>query len=415
MLRFPRFSRYALLVLLVPLAWLSFRLFEPLLTWSSGWQALPADTVLAAGVSTSAPDWQATAAQADRALREARARLDAPALSAAIMVDGQRVWAGAVGMADLAAARPVDLTSVFRLGSSSKAVNGLALGVLMEAGRIDIEKSVRRYLPDLPASYEPVTTRLAISHQAGVPDYGLCFCFPIWEHKNRRHFETQRDTLRVFEDRPLLFAPGEGFKYSSYSVNVTGAVMEAIVGRPYGDFIRDAIFKPLGMSHSELDVSGAILPKRVAFYEVTEQRYKLADPVDNSIRYPSGGMLSTPSDMLALGQAWLGNELLNDATRQRLLTPQRLKDGSDNPQSYALGMRVFKDKKLFDNTLSTPFYSHHGTAVGSTSYFAIYPEFGLVVSVMMNKGQENLDALAPEANRLVELFLAQRRLNPPRP
>ena len=56
----------------------------------------------------------------------------------------------------------------------------------------------------------------------------------------------------------------------------------------------------------------------------------------------------------------------------------------------------------------------NGTAVGSTSYFGVYPEYGLVVSLMMNKGQENVDALAIEANRLVELFVAGK-LRPAQP
>ena len=54
-------------------------------------------------------------------------------------------------------------------------------------------------------------------------------------------------------------------------------------------------------------------------------------PVDNSIRYPSGGLLSTPSDMLALGQVWLTGDFIRSGTREQLLTPQKMRDGSNNP------------------------------------------------------------------------------------
>ncbi|MEO7793712.1 MAG: serine hydrolase, partial [Thermoanaerobaculia bacterium] len=94
-------------------------------------------------------------------------------------------------------------------------------------------------------------------------------------------------------------------------------------------------------------------------------------------------------------------------TRELLLTPQRLADGRENPQGYALGWRVSDDKKLFQESVRTAIVSHHGTAVGSTSYFAALPEFGLVISVMMNKGQENVEALAPQATALAELFVAE--------
>ena len=399
-------AKLSLLTIVAVLAWALFRMFEPFLTYSSGWQPLRADIASKPGVAD--PAWVKVGAQADADLREARQRLQAPALSAAIMIDGQRVWASAIGMADVAHSRPVELDSSFRLGSSSKAVNAVAMGRLIDAGKLDIDRSVRRYIADLPSTYEPVTTRLAISHMAGIPDYGLCLCFPIWEHMNRRHFGGVRDALRVFENRPLLFKPGDGFQYSSYGANVAGAVVEAAAGKPYNVFVADAVFGPLHMTHSSADVVDADNPNRVAFYEVTEGKFKLAGPVDNSIRYPSGGLLSTPSDMLALGNVFLGNGLLSEATRAKLTTRQKLGDGSANPQNYALGIRVFDDKKLFDGAMNTKFYSHHGTAVGSTSYFAIYPEYGLVVSMMMNKGQESLDAMKPEADRLVELFIAEK-------
>ena len=394
------------LLLLLPLGWIVFRLFEPVFTWSSGWQPLP-EVDSGSIVTTSDPDWTTVARQADDILRDARDRLQTPALSAAISVDGRRVWAGAIGWADVAQARTVDLDSRFRLGSTSKAINAIAMARLIDAGKLDIEQSVRRYIPDLPETYEPVTTRLAISHTAGVPDYGLCLCFPIWEHRNRRHFDGVREALRVFENEPLLFEPGTGFRYSSYGANLAGAVLEAAAGQPYREYVDAAVFAPLRMRHSGFDVVGDDDPQRAAFYEVAEGSYKLADPVDNSIRYPSGGMLSTSSDLLALGQVLLGGDVLQDATRTALLTPQPLRDGSANPQSYALGIRVFADKALFGDTVHTRFYSHHGTAVGSTSYFAVYPEYGLVISMLMNKGQESVDAMAPEANRLVELVVAE--------
>lgn len=401
------------LLFAVPLAWLLFRWFEPVFTWSSGWQPLPSDSSAQQLVSEAAPQWGPVAIAAETALREAHTRLQTPALSAAVSINGQRAWAGALGMADLESARTANLQTSFRLGSSAKAVNALAMGKLMDSGRLDIDVPVTTYLPELPASYAAVTTRLAVSHRAGIPDYGLCLCFPVWEHKNRRHFESARAALGVFSDRPLLFAPGQGFQYSSYGTNVAGAVLESVTAQAYPDMIEALVFKPLGMLNSKADVDGAAIPHRASFYEVTEQRFKRADPVDNSIRYPSGGLLSTPSDMLALGQVWLTGDFIRSGTREQLLTPQKMRDGSNNPQNYALGIRVFQDKKLFNDSLSTRFYSHHGTAVGSTSYFAIYPEYQLVISLMMNKGQQNLDALSREANLIAELFIKALRHKAP--
>ncbi len=78
-----------------------------------------------------------------------------------------------------------------------------------------------------------------------------------------------------------------------------------------------------------------------------------------------------------------------------------------------LGFRLFEPvlvwsrEKLFKESPTTSILSHHGTAVGSTSYFAALPEFGLVISVIMNKGQENLEGLTQNATAVAEIFAAE--------
>lgn len=409
----PRRSvlRWFLLAAFMVLAYVGFRLFEPVLVWNIGWRELPPSKPSDASPDAQFIDqaWREVAPQAAQRLREAQARMQAPAISAAIAIDGNRVWAGAVGFADIAANQRITLDSRFRLGSTSKAVTAVALGTLLDAGRLDIDLPVGRYLPDLPEPLAAVTTRQAISHTAGVRNYGLCLCFPVWEHLNRRHFTSVRDALRVFENDPLQFPPGTGFAYSSYGANVAGAVIEAAAATPFLEYLDRAVFEPLEMHGGGGDLADADVPGRVAFYETKERRYKSAFAVDNSIRWPSGGLIAAPSDMLLLGNAMLDDRLLSGATRKLLLTPQLLADGSANPQGYALGWRVSNEKKLFDGSVITRMYSHHGTAVGSTSYFAVYPEFGLVISLMMNKGQEEIAALASEADALVEIYVAERR------
>lgn len=388
-------------------AWLAFEMFEPLLTWSAGWHELPKSSRDEPIAEYADAAWHDTAAAASTRLREAHAKLDVPAISAAVSIDGKRVWAGAIGYAEVESGTRVALDSRFRLGSTSKAVTSVAIGTLLDANAIDLDQPASRYVADLAQPLARITTRQALSHTGGVRDYGFCACFPAWEHLNTRHFDSVRAALDVFEHDALRFAPGTGFAYTSFGFNLAGAVLEVAASTPYLDYVQHKVFAPLGMTHSGGDVAGT--PMRVAFYEVEDGRYKRAFEVDNSIRLPSGGIVSTPSDMLALGNAIARDGLLSPATRTRLTTPQPLADGSANPQGYALGWRVADDKKLFDGKVLTRIVSHHGTAVGSTSYFAVLPEYGIVISVMMNKSQQGVEALAPHATALAELFVAEVR------
>lgn len=401
-------SRGVLAIAVALLGWAGFGWFEPMLVWSSGWQPLPQFEDAPSTPAVLDESWRRAGEEASARLREARRKLGAPAVSAAVSLGGVPVWAEAIGLADIESGRPVSTESQFRLGSSSKAVTSLAIGTLLDAGAIDLELPVGSYVRDLEHPLAGITTRQALSHTAGVRNYGWCFCFPVWEHLNRRQFSSVRAGLRVFETDPLIFAPGERFEYSSFGFNVAGAVFEAIAGQPFFDALDAAVFVPLATRHTGGDRSDRELPDRVSFYETDKGEYKRAFAVDNSIRYPSGGLLSTPLDMVRLGHSTISDDLLSAETRKVLLTPQSLADGSANPEGYALGWRV-GSKELFDGAVKTEIISHHGTAIGSTSYFAVLPEFDLVISVMMNEGEEDLGALAPEATRLIETFVAAVR------
>lgn len=402
-------------VVAVALGALAFKLFEPVFVWRLGWADLPAAAAAVDGQS--ADEWAEFAADLDRRLLAAQEKLDAPSLSAAISVDGEIIWAGAVGYADIDAKTPASRSTTYRIGSSSKAVTSVAMGALIDKGAVDLEAPLSRYMPDLSPPLAGVTVRQAMSHTGGVRNYALCLCFPVWEHLNRVHHEgPQRDILHGVEKSPLLFAPGEGFAYTSLGYNALGGVIEAASGKTFKAHLSDAVWAPLGMNATGVE-DGEPRAALARFYEVEDDRFKPAFAVDNSNKFPSGGMVSTPSDMTRLGDAMIEASLFSEATRDLLIAPQALKDGSANDQGYALGWRFNPESEVAGVDIVTPRYSHHGTAQGATSYFAVYPEYRLVVSVMMNKGQTNLDALGEEAAPIAGAVIGEiaRRRGPPSP
>jgi CubicO group peptidase (beta-lactamase class C family) len=388
-------------VVLAAIGVLSFKLFEPVFVYRMGWADMPREFPL--GQAQMAEEWRAAAADLDKMLAEARKKLNAPSLSAAISVDGQIVWANAAGFADIERRIPATTATAYRLGSTAKAATSVMAGILIEKGAIDLEAPLSRYMPDLSAPMAGLTVRQIMSHTGGVRNYQLCFtCFPVWENLSTQHFSSsQRDTLRAYEADPLIFQPGEGFAYTSLGYNAIGGVIEAAAGKRFGDVLQETVAGPLGMTATAVE-DGRAGPARATPYETEPGQFKHAFPVDNSNKFPSGGMVASPSDLTKLGQAMIAATLFSPATRDRLIDPQKLKDGSANDQGYALGWRYNAEAKLFDGARTTRRYGHHGTAQGGTSFFQVYPDERLVVSVMMNKGQQSLDALSAEALPLVE-------------
>jgi serine beta-lactamase-like protein LACTB, mitochondrial len=148
--------------------------------------------------------------------------------------------------------------------------------------------------------------------------------------------------------------------------------------------------------------TGEPMSNDATFYEVEDRRYKKTFRVDNSNKLPSGGILSTPSDMTRLGQQMIAPTLFSDQTRDVLTRHQSLTDGRTNPQGYALGWR-HHEAKLLEGAVITTWFHHHGVAYGAVSHFSVYPEYGVVVSVMMNKNQGAFGQLPA---RLTDLFVS---------
>lgn len=396
-----RFARRVLVavIALAGIGVLAFKLFEPVFHYVSGWAPLPGGPWPSASVH--APGWEDTAAEAGAWLVETRAALGAPALSAAVSVDGERVWAGAAGYADLATRAAATLETAFRIGSSSKALTSIAIGVLLDDGAPDLDAPISRYMPDLSEPLASITTRQAMSHTAGVRHYGLCLCFPIWEYYGTKHYRSQREALRAFERSDLLFPPGEGFSYSSHGYNIAGAVIESVTAVSFGEHLRARVTEPLGLSETRAE-DGTQHADDATFYELRDGRYLEVFPVDNTNRLAAGGIVSTPSDMVRLGHQMIEPTLFGDATRDMLVRPQPLADGRPNPQRYALGWRVH-ELDILDGTEQTLVLHHHGVAYGARSSFSVYPEYGVVVSVMMSKHEDGFDE-APA--RLADLFIA---------
>jgi len=91
-----------------------------------------------------------------------------PGLSVAVALHNQIIFSKASGMADLEQSVPMATVSVQRLASLSKPVTGTIIMGLVEQGKLQLDISVRQYLPELPEAYQKVTLRELLSHQSGV-------------------------------------------------------------------------------------------------------------------------------------------------------------------------------------------------------------------------------------------------------
>jgi serine beta-lactamase-like protein LACTB len=396
--------RWWLRLALLIVAIVAFKALEPVFVYSWGWRELPA-LVEAPAVESADPDYAAAITKAVPLVRELQQRLQLPGIAIAVGIDGREVWAYSSGYADLATARPLQLDSQFRIGSTTKAFTSAAMATLVQAGKVDLDAPLQTYLTWFAPRPWPVSTRQVMSHTAGLPDYGLCLCFPIWEYYNRRHFDSVRDANAAMADAPLRFAPGTDFAYTSLGYNLAGGVIESVTNEDFLAYLTRAVLAPLELTHTRADDPRADLPGRATFYETKAGEYKPVFAVDNSNKWPSGGLLSTPRDLVRFGNGILTDRLFDAATRERFWTVQPLASGKPNDDHYALGWRVFDDQEILGGRAKTTIVSHNGVATGATSRFALYPQHKLTIAILTNAQLWDTNDLSALSGRIVDGFL----------
>ena len=328
------------------------------------------------------------AAAGDRVLEQMeahRARIGAPSLSAAVAIDGEIVWRGAVGWDDIAKDAPATPATVFRVGSTSKAITATALARMAVRGDIDLDAPIGVYMSELPnPDWAAITPRMLASHMSGIPHYGDNEDAAGRYHTGalRKNFKDMRDAVDLFDESALLFEPGTAFEYSSLGTVLLGAVMSHAANKPYREIIREEVLEPAGMNSTIVAPKGS--PGDFAtFYYVDGERYRRWRDVDLSHRLPGGGWASTPSDLVRMGSKWLDETYIAPEVREAFWTPQRLSNGEVNEQDYAIGWR-WRAWEI-DGVGLARNANHGGVSRGSQSWLLVFPDFQMAVAFNTNR------------------------------
>ncbi len=308
--------------------------------------------------------------------------------SVAVGVDGDIVWAEGFGWADIEQRVPVTELTRFRIGSVSKPLSSVAVGLLYERGRIDLDAPVQTYVPSFPKKKWPISTRQLMGHIAGIRHYRGD------EFLSSKHYDGVLEGLAIFADDTLLFRPGTAYSYSSYGWNLVSAVVEKAAGEPFLQFMSREVIAPFGLRHTVPEYMVDIIPDRVHYYEHDDSgRLVNAPYVDNSYKWAGGGFLSTPSDLVRFGFGMLDAKVLQKKTVDLLWTPLHLASGKST--GYGLGWVV-------DTADGERVISHSGGSVGGTTMFMIFPDARMVVAITTNLTDAKVGPITKEVAKLFE-------------
>ena len=343
-----------------------------------GWIELPGDRPYSEGEV--ATGYHEAAKKSRDLLQGHMQKINVPAFSAAVAVDGDVVWSAATGYADVERRIEAKPGTLFRIGSTSKAVTGTLFARMVDDSLVQIDAPILTYLSDLPNSeWAALTPRQLASHTAGIVGYEENRDLIGVYHTMRLHntLDDVAEGLEYFDDTELLYEPGTDFHYSSFDTNLLSAVLQGAGGASFQDLMLERVLQPLELNSPLPD---APHPDRVIFYHTQEGKVQPWREVDLSMKLAGGGFMVTPSDLARLGVAWLDDDFISPKTRQQFWTPQKLADGSINEQNYALNWRVS------EATESVPYtYMHHGgVSKGSMAWLAVIPEKRMAIALTIN-------------------------------
>jgi len=377
----------------------SYFLFQPVFTYALDWEPLP----LSQETNNRTEGTNTATKLVDKLIQETFLEVNAPALSVAVGRNDSIIYTNAIGFAAIKKGISATPQTQFRIGSTSKAVTSLGLGVLLEQNKLRLDQTVGDFVPYASTALAKITVEQLASHTSGIRNYGNCFCFPIWENLNTKQYASIEESVSVFNTSDLLFEPGTDYSYSTYNFTLLSAVMESASQMTFLDFMENSVFKPLAITEIRADFKDVTAENISLNYEVDGTSYKEAFPVNNSNKWAGGGFIASPSGLVQLGNAAMNTSFLKKETTAQLFTPVTLKNGVLNSENYGLGWRIGTTTKGFADGRVVKIMHHGGTAAGGTSVLILFPEYNLSISLLMNKSG-SVSSLFEAAFKIAEVY-----------
>ena len=309
---------------------------------------------------------------------------DEPGAVALVALDGEVVFRRAYGLASVELGVPVRPEMVFALASVTKLHTAVAAMMLVEEGALRLDDEVVDYLPGLLHAGGATIAHL-LSHTSGLT--GPIAEIPGYREENIHREISPEDLIASYADYPLLFAPGERFRYSNEGSAVLARIVELVSGRSWEQFLRQRVFEPAGMNSTHFGGHYLIVPMAVSGYTKHDSGWKRALPSSFTRGWGMGAVFSTVDDLFAWHDALLAGRLVEPETLDSMFTAFPLEGGG-----HIDGHR---------------FAGHGGGHIGWSTFLAILPDDGIFVTVLTNRSPQQRRA-RHDAMAIIELVLDDR-------
>ncbi|MFS1512187.1 cyclic peptide export ABC transporter [Chengkuizengella sp. SCS-71B] len=324
---------------------------------------------------------------------ESMEQSDIPGLSVVIVKEDETVYQQGFGYADVENHIPVNESTLFELGSTSKAFTGLAILQLEEQGLINLEDFVTEYIPWLSFDYEgqdeDITLKQFLYHTSGIPFQSIKE-IPINDSEDA--LET---TVRTLIGETLAFKPGEQFLYATINYDVLGLVIKEVTGVSYENYMKKELLEPLHLNDTYLFRAEEGSQLAVG-YKPSLLRTVAYDAPMYRGNTPAGYLISNANDMAQWLKIQLGTASNTDGFKEVVETshkPDRTVSPNLDGSSYAAGWAVFQN--------GSGEISHGGNNPNYASFITFRPIDGIGVAVLGNLNSSDIQFIGEGIMNLI--------------
>jgi CubicO group peptidase (beta-lactamase class C family) len=298
-----------------------------------------------------------------------------PGVSLAVCRDGQIIKATGYGLANVELDISMTPETVLQTGSVGKQFTSMAIMMLLEEGKLGLDEKIPKYIRESPAVWKDVTVRELLTHTSGIPDYGSEEALKKGVVDLRKDY-TEEQLIQAFAKMPMAFAPGEKWSYSNTGYVLLGIIIRQVTGEFYGDFLQERIFRPLGMTSTQIISEADIVPHRSGGYRLVKGQLRNQEWVSPTLNTTADGALYTNVlDLAKWDAALYTTKLVKQSSFDQMWSPVKLNDGKTYPYGFGWALGFRHGHKVV---------AHNGAWQGFTMSIDRYLDDRLTIIVMTN-------------------------------
>ncbi len=290
--------------------------------------------------------------------------------------DGQPIFQKSYGMANYELNAPNTDETVYQFQSITKPFTALAIMMLQEEGALNVQDLMCDYVRDCPEAWRAITIHHLLTHTSGIEGFSR---LADWDETLDSRTYWRGSAVNLVRGLPLLFNPGEGYRYSNTGYTLLAEVIERASGMTLAEFYKERILSPLGMNNARFNNSRFLTPNLATGYYSLGTSFINVTPQTLTSSYGSAGLSGTAADLLLWDKALYADRLISRESYEQMIAH------AENNYAYGWEVRNWFGRRQI---------GHAGSGFGFSSFIARFIDDRFTVIVLSNSDEASAGGVA---------------------